>query len=442
MEGAAQGTTCSGGVCDSGSCVECISHGDCPGGACVDSVCVECVDDQPESDDVDTGCTTGAPQCLTTTNGPVCAGCANDTECDDPAECRASSCVGGFCQVANAPPGTSCSAGVCNAGQCVECIEGGDECDPLFCDAGSCVQCLADGDCDGGFCSNGTCVECLTSSHCIDQNECTDDACLAGACTNEPADAGSPCSVGVCSADTVPQCVACVDAGDCDDGIDCTADSCVRNNCVFTPDDNACDGSGDACSATRCTRNSGCQTLSIAEEVVFIDREVNDGSFELGFETPWQVASGGKEEVLVNVVNNREGATNPFDGKWFVWLGGEAAGQASVSQFLSLPAGTTTLQLLAATSFQTVTSDNNDFLFVELIDPQGRFSLPLATFSAKDALAQGDEWTEKGIAIQADVSEFAGMDRLQLVFRSQNDQGLQTDFLLDDIQVSIIVCEQ
>jgi predicted ribosomally synthesized peptide with SipW-like signal peptide len=95
------------------------------------------------------------------------------------------------------------------------------------------------------------CGECLSAADCDDQNPCTDDACVDGACENipntEPCDdglfctetdtcsdsqcvgAGNPCEgtdLPVCDEDG-DQCVECMGDLDCDDDEKCTDNECV-----------------------------------------------------------------------------------------------------------------------------------------------------------------------------------------------------------------------
>lgn len=103
-------------------------------------------------------------------------------------------------------------------------------------------------------------------SNCDDQNDCTDDSCVSGACKNQPLAAGTACGTGrtcddqaVCvrCRDTVAgsgkdegcttgapvctgtgaaaTCAGCTKDADCDDGNDCTTEQCTTGSCVFSP---------------------------------------------------------------------------------------------------------------------------------------------------------------------------------------------------------------
>lgn len=143
-------------------------------------------------------------------------GCA----CDDGNECTADTCPGGACASSPHPAGTACSAGVCDG-------------------AATCLECLDDSHCpsDRSRCdtSTNTCVECLSDVDCDDGNECTADACTAGACGSLAEPAGTACSTGVCNGDAAaPACVPCVTDADCEDGNECTIDACVAGACTST----------------------------------------------------------------------------------------------------------------------------------------------------------------------------------------------------------------
>ena len=64
----------------------------------------------------------------------------------------------------------------------------------------------------GGILSQCTQV-CTLDIECFDNNPCTTDTCLLGACTNSARPRGAVCVGGACNGDTLaPMCVACVDS--------------------------------------------------------------------------------------------------------------------------------------------------------------------------------------------------------------------------------------
>lgn len=445
---APEGTNCSLGLCDGqGACRECLSHPDCATGACDDSTCVSCVDDEPDAG-IDTGCNADAPQCLLTSGGPACAGCANDAQCQTNQECSTAACVSGFCQVGDSEQGAPCSEGVCDRGSCVECLAEGAQCDDdLFCSGGSCVECLTDRECGGAFCSSGRCVDCLSTSHCDDQNACTTDRCASGTCSNAPRGTGSSCGDGgVCSSTSPPSCVECLDGSHCDDGVDCTIESCQRNLCISTPDSTLCTGSGGACESNICTAG-GCERIDIGQLIPLIDREFLDGDFENGEKTVWQRRSSNQRELIVQRAESSGGLTTPTSGTFMAWLGGGARGteqdvSALTSASFAIPKGALTLQLLVDTSFQTEQpGEKADTLTVQLLGARGTTLLQLGTYTSADAVAGSTRWSENGIKISSDVSEFEG-ETVSLLFEAAADGANRTDFLLDNVRLAIEVCTE
>ncbi|HTJ83390.1 MAG TPA: hypothetical protein VL400_16840 [Polyangiaceae bacterium] len=83
------------------------------------------------------------------------------------------------------------------------------------------------GDASGG----GGASEC---GPCDDADACTDDICVAGACTHPDASNGTPCPAGVCKGG---ECVACMNDSDCAEGEPCTTDTCdlASSTCTHVP---------------------------------------------------------------------------------------------------------------------------------------------------------------------------------------------------------------
>jgi exo-beta-1,3-glucanase (GH17 family) len=130
--------------------------------------------------------------------------------------------------------------------------------------AGNVCSPPAGGTCDGA----GNCVACSVDTDCEDNNACTDNACVAGACefTN---DDNNQCSVGglpgTCSAGTCEGLctgVICPDPGECVTGVCDPADGqCqpqndgINTGCDFGPGPGVCDGAG-AC--VQCNIDAQC----------------------------------------------------------------------------------------------------------------------------------------------------------------------------------------
>jgi len=197
-----------------GTCVECMETGHCDD----DNECTtdSCNANLCNNDDVanETSCTDGtccSGTCDTTTGNtdyatdcrsePICVGnsweyvAANETELCGGSECM--QCESGVCDYLN---DSRCSSGeICDDGTCVEEVL---------------INCTSDDDCSGNtpYCdtSIGNCVECESASDCNDHNDCTEDLCLSGGCTNSDKEDGttcSPCSTSECEC-SAAECIA------------------------------------------------------------------------------------------------------------------------------------------------------------------------------------------------------------------------------------------
>ncbi len=261
----------------------CTKDDACDGkGSCV-SVQLDCEDgDQCTDDPCDskTGCSAkinNTKPCSDLANcktGGVCDGkgtCAGlKDSCDDNSPCTADSCLGGGKGCANVPTnnggacddGDACSLNdVCKAGSCVGAAKVCDDSNPCtddVCLAGACTTTDNSASCDDGnpcttgdVCAGGGCTG--PKSKCEDGLQCTDDPCdgKTGACglkilTTKPCNDGDACTTkDVCDGKGVCKGGALVA---CDDGNPCTIDSCdAKAGCVAKPaagaaceDDNAC----------------------------------------------------------------------------------------------------------------------------------------------------------------------------------------------------------
>ena len=130
-----------------------------------------------------------------------------------------------MCASKPVPDGTSCPAGACLKGECVDCVR--------------------DSDCGSGapHCVDNTCVACATDDDCAASGECKVGACNGGKCATEYAERGTPCATGVCSGlGAFSTCVACVDDSHCPGQVCSGLSQCV--DCVR---DDQCEGK-DVCS--------------------------------------------------------------------------------------------------------------------------------------------------------------------------------------------------
>ncbi|MFW5740435.1 MAG: hypothetical protein ACOC1F_08720, partial [Myxococcota bacterium] len=194
----------------------------CIAGVCVDDTPLSCDDDNPCTSDYcepTTGCHHGITAC---SDGNACTvgscdpelGCVFSTiNCDDNDACTVDTCdpaSGCWHDALGCDDGDLCTTDTCDASTgCYHaaklCSDGNactlDTCDPQtgqcafppkvdeLCNDGE--LCTVDDRCDAG----GFCVGTVVNTD--DDNPCTVDACDSSAgVTHEPADAGTPCSVG------------------------------------------------------------------------------------------------------------------------------------------------------------------------------------------------------------------------------------------------------
>ncbi|MFH1532007.1 MAG: hypothetical protein ABIK09_14880 [Pseudomonadota bacterium] len=150
------------------------------------------------------------------------------------------------------------------------------------------------GDGDAVVDAGGDGIICTEDAECDDDNPCTSDACVAGACeltpTENTCDDGDLCTVDdMCvEGECVGMTKACDDGvycngaescnantGTCedgaapeiDDGVDCTLDGCDEDDdkVVHVPNDDNCDD-GNPCTANVCESTLGCQTAILDGE--------------------------------------------------------------------------------------------------------------------------------------------------------------------------------
>jgi hypothetical protein len=301
-----QPDVCSAGVCGGVDRV-CDDGNDCTVDSCNEDQdrCDNLFQPRPGEEGTGVGgtCSNGADDdCdgLTDGDDPNCWTCSSDADCDDSNDCTQDSCSGSQCSNDALADGAACDDGLyctigetCRSGMCPlgavrdcddsdpctadACDEELDRCDNILkpepgqegLDMGDSCSNQLDDDCDRLVDGDDpNCWNCTQDGECDDGNECTDDTCDDGQCSNTPV-AGAPdcndglyCTTGETCAGGVCQFGA---DRDCDDGERCTVDSCdeendqcentwqerpgeegltVAGSCV-DQDDNDCDGLTD-----------------------------------------------------------------------------------------------------------------------------------------------------------------------------------------------------
>jgi len=125
---------------------------------------------------------------------------------------------------------------------------------------------------------------CSTDTDCDDQDPCTTDTCVSGACTNAPVagcctkdaqcDDQDPCTQDTCDANTCKHAQVqgcCTKDAECDDQDPCTTDTCDANKCQHAQvqgcctTDAQCDD-GDADTYDRCVGNK-CQSSTVPPDL-------------------------------------------------------------------------------------------------------------------------------------------------------------------------------
>lgn len=412
---------CNDGVC--GSSV--VLAGDaCGGGVCSGVIgapqCVRCIDDRA-GDTQDSGCPTGAPRC-DTTGTAVCVGCEKHSDCDDGNECTVDTCTAdGTCSLEAQAIGTSCKGDkVCNG------VDGAEECL-------NCVDDEAGAVADTG-CPNGARPFCDTKG----ENSC--EACIDDA-EGEETDSG-------CSGDTPKcddgMCVACTDAADCGDGVSCTNDSCQNGVCTNSADDGNCSG-GSVCQPMLCDAALDCQQVDIGLTNSLIDVTKGDGSFEIYFPASW-AETGDDYSIFICDVSApcpaTLGSVTASHGVNVGWFGGLHDLTTAISQSVALPAGTVELTLLADTNFQTEETGNNphDTFTITLTDLGGTVLYTAAKYSNVDAQVTTSVWTIDGLSKTFAADAWAGTT-VKLEFEAQFDESLLSDFFIDRIRLTALVCQ-
>jgi len=107
-----------------------------------------------------------------------------------------------------------------------------------------------------------------------------------------------------------------------------------------------------------------------------------------------------------------------------------------------LPAGAVSLHVQADTNFQTGSTTNAGYFQVRLMDAgYAQIGAPLYSKSAASVqLGDTHVWTTNGIDVTTDVTALGGTD-VSISFYSYTDPLHLSDFFLDNVRVSVTVCQ-
>ncbi|MEI9948093.1 MAG: hypothetical protein WDO74_03730 [Pseudomonadota bacterium] len=113
---------------------------------------------------------------------------------------------------------------------------------------------------------------------------------------------------------------------------------------------------------------------------------------------------------------------------------------------LSLPVGTTKLQLLVDINFQTKSraTTNHDYFEARLLDSNQALigGGPLAAFSNVTAqINSARSWTKDGINVTVPVPAAVAGKAVFLKFWTSVDTSLRSDFFFDNVRVTATVCK-
>jgi hypothetical protein len=185
--------------------------------------------------------------------GPEVVACQQDLDCaaaGPAAACHTWLCDQGTCVAAALPVGTACD----DADACTS----GEACDGQACTGGKPLICNDNNVCTSDKCLGGACAFTPAAAFCNDGDACTySDACSDGKCSGQPkkCDDGDPCTLDGCA---IGECTHTPTDGPCVAANLCSlAGTCQAGQCVaLKPVD--CDD-GDVCTDDFCNPKLGCQ---------------------------------------------------------------------------------------------------------------------------------------------------------------------------------------
>jgi hypothetical protein len=305
---------------------------------------------------------------------------------------------------------------------------------------------------------------------CGDDNDCTTDSCMSGACVHQALALGTACGTAR-SCDAQALCVRCRDTakGSAQDvGCSPTAPICLGTGldaaCAGCSTQADCPASGDACKPNTCDATQSCKQvdISVFKTMVGVGSAQGNGGFELssgaGAAVGW--TNIGTFKMIYScgpTTSGCDGSNGPTvtqsgtvsGGDYLAWLGGTMMASVSgVDHLIVLPAFTTKLQVVADINFQTksTAANNKDIFEVRLLDA-AKVQVGPALYSSSNISAQTGSlrnWTADGIDKTIDVSAYSaahgGADSY-ISFWSSVDGSLPTDFFIDNVRLTATVCQ-
>ena len=129
--------------------------------------------------------------------------------------------------------------------------------------------------------------------------------------------------------------------------------------------------------------------------------------------------------------------TGAHEGAWLAWLGGRSSAADRIWQDVVLPQNTASLSLTYWTYLRTAeSSDGKDVMRVVLRDGQGKEIRAADEMNA--AFPLKERWVQRTIDL-TDLSPYAGQT-LRLSFEGSTDAAINSDFLVDEVQLSAGSC--
>ncbi len=180
-------------------------------------------------------------------------------------------------------------------------------------------------------------------------------------------------------------------------------------------------------------------TYTVSEMVTDDDGATGSKAVPVTVATTSQVLKNpGFESGVVNWVGgtgviNNTGTQPAHAGTWDAWLGGKGTDQAqTMYQQVAIPAGWSSAKLriwLHVDTAETTTTKQNDKLTIRVTDAAGATLATLGTFSNLDAAAGYVTHTW-------DMTPWIGQT-VRIKFTGNENAGLQTSFVLDDVTLTL-----